>query len=272
MFNLEVLPKIKSEEKVENIEKEKDEQFLMSPLMLDNMKKNRNSKKAEFFDELDRRIDDLVGDSKLDVFEKIIEANQETKSDEWEEKIWDNQINEVMGSVDPKDKLIDIPDLILGELLKPLPRENQERVYIQRDIITLEKMLDVYKKYSENTDIVFHVSSKDIKDVLKSGKGDNAIYFSTDIKRLFNLKEAKYIYAFRLNKKNVELSKYCPVDCFGKLRTQDIDNIQIDDCIKIFDENNPEYRKNIIKKLGASFEESYRPASDHASEFMTSRS
>jgi len=235
------------------------------------MKKNKDLKKAQFFAELDQRINELVGESKLDIFGKIIEANQENKSDGWEDNVWDDQINEVMGSVDPKNKLIDVPDFIIGELLKPLPRENQERIYVQRDKITLEKMLEVYKKYNENTDIVFHVSGKEINDVLKSGKGEDAIYFSTDIKRLFNLKSAKYIYAFRLNKKNVALAKYCAVDCFGKLKTQDIDNVQIDDYIKIFDENNPEYRKNIMKKLGADFEADYVPATDQAAEFMASR-
>ena len=120
MFNLDVLPKAKSEKEVKSVESEKDDKFLMSPIILDNMKKNKDLKKAKFFAELDKRIDELVGDSKLEIFEKIIEANQKKKSEEWEEQIWDEQIDEVMGNIDPKDKLIDVPDLIVGELLLSL--------------------------------------------------------------------------------------------------------------------------------------------------------
>lgn len=277
MYNPELQIKTTKPREVDDIPREENQEekkadLLMSPLVLDNLKKNRNSiSKMKILEELEKTIDRVVGESKMKVFDTIVKANEEDRGDKWKEDLWKEHTKKLRTDADLDAKLISLPEEILGELLKPLPRENQERIYVQRDTIDLKKMLEVYNKYSGATDIAFHVSDRELKGVLKAGPGENAVFFSTDIKRLFNKKDAKYIYAFRMNKKNIEMSKYCGVDCFGKISTQEIDDIQIDDSIKIFDEKDPSYRKRILDKLAASFETSYRAANDHASAYMESR-
>lgn len=267
----EVIPKEAETTPKEEKKEEGREDFLMSPLMLTAMKKNRDLKKADFLERLKQRLDSIVGESRISVFDKIIKANEENRGNEWKEDMWEGHIDDVMENINPDDMLIDIPEEKLGALLRPLPRENQERIYVQRDKYPVKRLMEPLAKYGQTTDIAFHVSDLELKDVLKAGKGENAVYFSTNIKRLFYKKESKYIYAFRMSKKNIEMSKFCGVDCFGKLSTQEIDHTQIDDSIKIFDEKDPAYRQKIFDKLAAGFEKGYRAVNDHGSAFMESR-
>jgi hypothetical protein len=233
----------------------------------------KNRETMAFVDRLDKKIDEIVGSHKIDVFEEIKKHKNDQKWDV--DKMFDAEVDKkIEEGFDPNAKIITLPEDVLGELLKPMVKEIRENIYLGRNNISVGNLVLAYKKATKDSKFAFHVSPYDIKDRLEGSEKDSAIYFSTDIKRLFDQKGAKYLYAFRLNKDDLNKYQYGALDCFGKLIMKDKTSfIEIEGKIKMFDESgkDPAYRKKIIDELGAGFEKSYIPIEDEAAKFVETR-
>lgn len=181
-------------EEAEKKEEPKNNKFLMSLAELDRIRFGRlTPEKSEYLEELNNEIRRVVGEYNPRIFEKIKEANKQGEEDY---NFFDDQERMIEEAASLSTPLIDVPEQVLGEILKPLSQEIRQLIYVQRNKMTLENALAVYRKHIKNNQLVFHVSSHDVEGGLKKGKDDSAVYFSTDIKRLFNLTNPKYIYAF----------------------------------------------------------------------------
>ena len=116
---------------------------------------------------------------------------------------------------------------------------------------------------------IYHVSDGEIKDgKLIPGSGEDAVYFSTDIKRLFNNTGTKNLYAFRVLKSDMDRYRYGALDCFGKMRTADNQGVEIEDAISLYSKGDHSYRNKVLDSLGADFATNYHSASDRANAFM----
>lgn len=252
-----------------SVEKEnpiKNEKFLMSLSELDRIRfRPLTPEKSNYLEELNKEIQRVIGEYKPNIFEKIKEANSHGRENY---DFFNDQERMITEAASLSSTLTDVPEEVLGEILKPLNQEIRQLIYVQRDKITLERALAIYRKHIKNNQLVFHVSPYDINGGLKKGKDDSVVYFSTDIKRLFNLTNPKYIYAFFLDSKSIDRSKYGALDCFGKIALRDRDEIEVVDKIKIFDEKDQGYLKRVIKELGAGFDSSYSPSDNHAAQFI----
>lgn len=221
--------------------------------------------KKRFLEELDQKIDSLVGQYKPAIFDKIKKARAEGQDIN---SYLENNEKLLELAAPLKSRLIDLPDNLLGELLKPLDREVRQTLYVQRDTMTLETALAVYRKKVKKSRPVFHVSKYDIENYLEAGKTGPDIYFSTNIKKLFNLKEAKYIYLMTLNEDELDKYKYGATEFFGKIALPKGGKMEILDKIKIFDDKDPSYRQKTLTELGAEFDQDYVAADDHGARFM----
>lgn len=249
----------------------KKENFLMSPSELDSLRFGaKTPEKLVLLGQLNNEIDEIVANYKPKIFEKIKESRQ--KKEILGEDVEGNEIKEAVSIVGPGTKLQDLPTDILAKILRPMNKEARQMIYVQRDKISADKAWELFQHWSKEVVTVFHVSDRELSgDELRAGDKDTAVYFSTDIRRLFNLKDAKYLYAFRISKKTSDISAYGALDCFGKLNLKKGQGIEVEDKIKIFSEMDPSYRSEVLNSLGASFDESYQPAKDSTTHFMKSK-
>ncbi len=238
---------------------------------LDSRKSNpRKREDFQFIDGLNKRVVELAGGADTGWFDKIKELETENKS--VEDMDWEQGIKYLVeGTYNSDTKLSELVPSDLQHILKPLDRDTRELLFTQRRKISLEQALKVMKSRLEDTVVAYHVSPYDIKfeDGL-GGDNNDELYFSTDLKRLFNQKEAKYIYAFRMPKKELASRRYTDIDCFGKTRMNG-GREAICDKLSIFDPKDPSYRKKVLEEIGASFEENYYAASDSFERFQASQ-
>ncbi|MBN2854379.1 hypothetical protein JXK06_02500 [Patescibacteria group bacterium] len=250
--------------------KEKED-FLMSPSELDSLRFGaKTPDKLVLLDKLNNKIDEIVSNYKPEIFEKIKESRQKKEINN--DDINGDEIKKAISIAGPNAKLQDLPTDIFAKILRPMNTEARQMIYVQRNKISADKAWELFQHWSKEVVTVFHVSDRELSgDELRAGDKDTAVYFSTDIKRLFNLKDAKYIYAFRISKKTSDISAYGALDCFGKLNLKKGQGIEVEDKIKIFSETNPSYRSEVLNSLGASFDESYQPAKDSTTHFMKAK-
>lgn len=241
--------------------------FLMDLANLDRIRyyPKKTIENFDFLKKLDDQIDQITKNNKFGIFKLIKEKNQsiqDSKDKNSNINNYDfstNEMEDLITDYGTEKKLIDLPIDILGKILSPLPNEIRQTIYVQRNKITAKKALELYRHWVDNKIICFHVSDHEIKsNELQPGK-EGAVFFSTDIKKLFNLHSAKYIYAFRIDKKTAQGSHYSGApEYFGRLGGV----VPIEDSIKIFSEEDPNYRNEVLKSLGGEFDEGYSPSSD----------
>ncbi len=270
---------LKQEKKIDNADvinnkviqatNEKREKLLVDSIMeFQRMRNSKDSEKKKFVENVESKVEQITENSRENIFNKIISERKKGNID-WKDALYEEK-NKALSNIEdyePNKLLIELDDNSLGNALKPLDKELRENIYVIRDRVDLDQLNTIILKRAESSDIVFHVSPKEIQDEIKKSKEDEYIYFSSDLKKLFNLKTAKYIYALRINRDLLNKSKYSSVDCFHKLRAGS-EGFSIVDKIKIFDENNPSYRGNVLNSLGAEFYQDYLSSDDHGSEAM----
>jgi len=251
---------------------QKKDDFIMTATELHALRERRNTpEKNNFLQKLDERISQVTGGAKIDIFGSIIRKNEGGDSEQSGESAIEEEIIRVYAGGNLNRPLGDLPDEAIGKILKPIPSEARQMIYVQRNTMTIEKALEVSNRWAKDSVIGFHVSDKEIKNGLEAGSGDTSVYFSTDIKRLFHLNSAKYIYAFRLTKKTADSSSYGALDCFKKMQLKKGDKIEIEDSIKIFSEEDPSYRQRVLDSLGAKFDKSYSSVFDKGADFLESK-
>ncbi len=249
----------------ENKPEEKKDDFLMSVNKLDSMRFGaKTPEKNEFIKNLDQKIDKITGSFKLHIFDNLKEHKDDAN---WQlGDIFEEEANNILAEgIDLNTKLIDIPEEILGEILKPMSKEARQLIYVQRNVITMENALKAYMMWIKGGEIAFHVSPHEING--KLGEKGEPIFFSKDIKRLFDQREAKYIYAFRISNKTANISRYDGAPgYFGKLAAPG--GFEIEDSIKIFNESDPAYRVKAMAEIGANFDKTYKPANRSGDEYI----
>lgn len=219
----------------------------------------------KYLKDLDEAISKVLQNiSKESIFEKLMQKNKNSDNDS-KNYFTVSDLERILENYSLKEKLINLPEDIFGKILVNLPKDIQETVYIQRDVFDIQHAIKINKLRGEEPIVAYHVSSKEIKGgKIRPGDKEDAIYFSTDIKKLFDLKGAKYIYAFLIDKKTAAISRYPGApDYFGKLNTQ-MGGQEIIDNIKIVDENDNAFRSEILDKLGAEFDAGYSAAEQSA--------
>jgi len=270
----------KSVDKPRDLPEDNYKDLVMDPEIFYLLDKNPE-KNRPFFNRLDARLKELESCNELKIF-KILQKQQENLKNKNEDSNFDKNIQDFSfqeiskiidgGNYLPSEKLSDLPDNLLGLLLSPLPPGAKKTIYLDRYRKTLGEVLSVYDKWREKDSNVycFHLSPHEIKgDVLVSKKnkktGESGIYFSADIKNLFNLSNAKYIYAFKLDKRSLPSTRYDgSPDFFGRLE----DSVEIEDRMKIFSEEDPAYRDKILEKLGGAIYKGHSSSQDKAAEFL----
>lgn len=266
------LNNFKSENEGGNNSKENSEinrDYLMSVPQLDNIRRSPNNlsiEKRAILEGIDKRINEIVSSNMSFMFDKIIKDRKEgyvEKSDSGE------AIDELLSSYPLDAKLITLPDNLLAEIMRPLNFELRQSMFVQRDKRTIQDALKLYKLRVKDTVVAYHVSSEEIENRrLVPGKNENAVYFSTDIERLFNDTSAKNIYAFRILKSDINSYRYGGLDCFGKMKTSDIRGVEIEGAISLYSKGDRNYRFKVLDSLGASFAKDYYAASDSANSYM----
>lgn len=247
-----------------------DDFIVRDRLELDRKKNNPKREDFQFIADLNKRVVELAGGPSVGWFDKIQdlkEQNEELKDSDWEEGI--KYLTEGVYLSDTK--LAEIAPDDLKNILKPLDRDTRELLFTQRRKISLEQAVRVMKSRLEDTVMAYHVSPYDIK--FENGLGGDAndeVYFSTDLTRLFNQKEAKYIYAFRIPKKELASRRYNDIDCFGKMKMNGARE-SICDKLPIFDPQDHNYRQRVLESIGAGFEKDYYAASDSFERFQSQR-
>lgn len=247
-----------------------DNDFLMSPFKLDSIRNGtKTMEKRAFLDRLNKRLDEIVDKTEPTIFKNIIRKN---KGEDIEDKeILKQETDSILAGKSPSDKLSTISEEDLSKILKRLPRQTRQMIYVQRDSLKIKDAILAMDFHANNRVVLFHVDEHDIENELRPGKNEDSVYFSTDIKRLFNLDSAKYIYAVTMDKKASEASKYSGApDCFRKIKYKGEGDFEIVDKIKIFDEKDPSHRNKTIEDLGANFE-NYSPANASGANFLKSR-
>lgn len=250
-----------------NNSKKVGDDLIMSATRLHNLRQGiKTPEKTEIIDKLNKRLDEIVGKTEPCIFKNIIEKNNSRTPDDPND--FTKEIDAMLAGQNMNDKLSSLSEQALSKILRVMPRQIRQMIYVQRDTLTISQALLAMQHQIANRVVLFHVSERDIKDELRPGKNEDSIYFSTDIKRLFDLKNAKYIYAITVDKKTVEATKYegAP-DCFRKIKYQNSGDFEIEDKIKIFDEKDPSYRKRVLQDLDANFD-SYSPADASGSNFL----
>lgn len=249
-----------------------DDEFLMTVTELDSFRNGTKTvAKSEKLDRLNKKIDEVVAGGRVEIFKKLAEAQKEGRSIT---DLLSEDENELFENYSPDTKLMDLPQELIGKILKPMNKEIRQLIFVQRNTMTLKQAVRVHHNWTKNCVVAYHVSDKEIKEgFLKPDPkaADKAIYFSTDIKRLFNKKSTKYIYAFRLQKNRANTYQYGALDCFGKMDNNSADGIEIEDALSIFDPNDPSYRKRILDSIGAKFAENYHAADDTGDAFLKNR-
>lgn len=244
---------------------EKKDDFLMSVNKLDSMRFGpKNHEKTEFIKNLNQRINKITGSFKLNIFDNLKEHKDDAN---WRlGDIFEEEANNILAEgIDLNTKLIDVPEEILGEILKPMGQEARQLVYVQRDVITMENALKAYMMWAKGGEIAFHVSPFEING--KLGENGETIFFSKDIKKLFDQREAKYIYAFRISNKTANISRYDGAPgYFGKLASPS--GFEIEDSLKIFSEKDPSYRLKAMSEIGADFDKTYKPANRSGDDYI----
>jgi hypothetical protein len=225
-------------------------------------------------DALNQKIEQITGNFKLPVFETIksVKGDEDINVEKRLKELFNQEFAKIDTAWDGEMKLIDLPEDVLGKILKPMNKETRQLIYVQRNIYTLNQAHRVYDFWVNQCLVAYHVSDRDIKDKLVPKEGEDSVFFSTDIKRLFNLKSAKYIYAFRINEQVAKSSRYCAVDCFGQIKIDRRDGIEIEDSIPIFSPGDPSYRQQQLEDLGASFDQTYHSPKDSADQWLRRRS
>ncbi len=258
----------KVDDKKTETENNRESEFLMTMTELDSFRNptTKTPEKSEKLERLNQRIDEVVAGGHAEIFKKLAEAKKEGSS---KSNLLSEEIDELFENYPLDVKLIDLPESLLGKILKPMSKEIRQAIYVQRDKRTLEEAMRLYRNWTKDAVIAYHVSDREIKNgFLQPGHNESAVYFSTDIERLFNLKSAKYIYAFRLNKDKVDKYRYGALDCFGKMEMQNQQGVEIEDMVSIFNQDDPAYRQRVLDNLGAKFAENYHAASDTADAFL----
>lgn len=256
-----------SQEEILEIKKD----YLMSVPELDRIRMHPDprklspEKKAKL-EGVNRRIKEIIGEHKGSIFETIIKEREGEQGD-FDKS--DSGIDKILENYSLDAKLIELPDELLAEILRPLNSKIRQVLFVQRDKKTISDAIDVYKYRMDKTVIAYHVSDGEIKDgKLIPGSGEDAVYFSTDIKRLFNNTGTKNLYAFRVLKSDMDRYRYGALDCFGKMRTADNQGVEIEDAISLYSKGDHSYRNKVLDSLGADFATNYHSASDRANAFM----
>lgn len=253
----------------ENSEINRD--YLMSVPELDRIRRHPDPRKLSSenkakLEGLNNRLNEIVGSSMSFMFDKMIKDRKEGYVEKGEPG---EAIDELLSSYPLDAKLITLPDNIMAEIMKPLNFELRQTIYVQRDKRTVQDALKLYKLRLNDTVVAYHVSSEEIENrSLVPGKNENAVYFSTDIKRLFNDTAAKNIYAFRILKSDINSYRYGGLDCFGKMKTSDMRGVEIEGAISLYSKGDRNYRFEVLDSLGASFAKDYYAASDSANAYM----
>ncbi len=245
--------------------------YLMSVSQLDRLRRcsdpsKLSPEKKAILEGVNRRIEEVVGEKRGSIFENII---KERKGERGEFDKEDSALDEILENYSLDAKLIELPDNLLAEVLRPLNSEIRQALFVRRDKVSLKDAISVSKSRIKDSIIAYHVSDKEIAgDKLKPGRGEDAVYFSTDIKRLFNNTGTKNLYAFRILKKDMDRYRYGALDCFGKIKTSDKDGVEIEDSISLYSKGDHSYRNKVLDSLGAGFATNYHSASDRANAFM----
>lgn len=247
-----------------------NDDFLMT---MDDMRYLREGKKtiekSEKIDRLNKKIDEVVAGGHIEIFKKLAEAKKEGKKNP---NLLVEDSDEIFANYSPDTKLIDLPKELLGKILRPMNKEIRQTIFVQRNTMDLEQALRTQDKWTKESVVAYHVSPFEAKNGFLEKQREPAIYFSTDIERLFNRKDSKYIYAFRINKDKLATYEYGGLDCFGRMQMQnDLSRIEIEDGVSIFDPNDPSYRKRMLDNIGAKFAENYHAADDTAAAFLKNR-
>lgn len=254
----------------ESLELKKD--YLMTMRELDSLRlkpKLDNAEKMAKLEGLNNRIDSLIGENKGVIFDKIIKAKEQGNKEATKTS---RSIDHILESYALETKLIELPDNLLAEILRPLNHQIRQAIFVQRDKLNLSQAARTYARWVEDSVLAFHVSSREIKDAkLLPGEGEDAVYFSTDIERLFNNTSAKYIYAFHIPKDKLASYNYGALDCFGKFKIGDEQGIDIEDSISIYSKGDHSYRQKVLDALGAKFATNYYAATDHGNAYMEQR-
>jgi len=242
-------------------------EFLMDRDSLQKIVDKKTIENSKFLDELDKRINQITQNNKFGIFNKLMEKNKEAKDnnkvDDSKKAVEfyneDDLETDILSKYGFDEKLINLPDDVLGKILAPLNHEIRQTVYVQRDKLTLAQAAMIYRRWVNDKVVCFHVRERELEtNELKADKKspEKAIFFSTDINKLFDLHSAKYIYAFRIGKSTLRASQYegAP-EHFGRLEGA----VEVEDSIKIFSEEDPAYRHKTMKTIGADFDKSYAP-------------
>lgn len=251
-------------------DKKVDQEFLVSSILsFQRMRESKNPENKAFVAAVEKRVQELVGSARVNVFNKIMDL-KEQGVDDWQEVFKEKYTKEAYKKKGYNDQtpLISLDEESLASLLRPLNKELRENNYVTRDKRTFGEIFRNVGTRLEEDVWAFHVSPFELKDSIKPPEGEKFIYFSTDLKRLFDLKEAKYIYAFRVHKDTLKNSQYCAADFFHRLMNVNPQDFLIEDVIKIFNEKNPSYRQEVLKKLGADFYKDYLSNSSRGAEAM----
>lgn len=241
--------------------KKRDEEFLMSRDALDKAIKNN----PEIIKKIDEKISNILGGYKISIFDEL---KKHKEDDNWQiGSIFAEEVKKIRESnIDPNLKVIDAPEVVLSSLLKVLTPEMRRLAYVQRANWSVLNASMVMLMRGVDSKVVYHVSPYEISR--KIGGKDQEIYFSTDIKNLFDLKEGKYIYAFRLDKKTLDGARYDGApSCFGKRALKE--GIEIEDSITIYDPLKPGYRAQVMDEIGAKFNSDYKAANRGGDKYLS---
>ena len=251
-----------------------DKKLIMDRDGLDRLVKQagRSPENRQLLDELEKRITEISGGQRIHIFDSL-KKKERGEKDEYEISYED--ISKAIENIPLETKLRDLPKDLLGKIYHPLSNEIRQLLYVQRENFSLEQALRIIRHWTSDKVITaFHVSSREMKvgDKLIPGDNEGAVFYSNDIKHLFNnVNEAKYIYAFRLSRDTDNRARYAGApEHFRKLGVQD-SGVEIEDAIKLIDEKDLGYRKKVMSELGAFFEESYRGAGSSVERFIESR-
>lgn len=231
-----------------------DKSFLMSPLEIHNLQTGRKSpERFAKLDALDKHINEIVGHGSFKVFKKLAEKKQsgEQQDDDANDLLVED-IEQIESHYNLEETmLIDLPLELLAKILKPLNKEIRQRIYVQRDKISLSKAILVYERWTKDATIAYHTSPTKIEGGFLNSQ-DGKVYFSTSIKHLFSRNgNAKYIYAFRIT--NPEKYRMDNFEKFGKLEIGSSSGVEIEDMYSISDPNDPSYRQKALDAIGAEF-------------------
>jgi len=244
--------------------------LIMSLSDLDSIRNNRTKdiQKDEFINILDKEISKAMGEVHFDVFKTIMEKQKDPNYSG--DEILDSESRQVIEKLPLNTPIENLPKELLGKILSIMDQERRQLVYVQRNTMTIESIMNLFEFFKKDMALGFHVSDHEIKDKkLMPGPNENAIYYSNNIAHLFNNKnDGKFIYVFMISKKTDKNADYGATENFRKLYVPQNSGIEILDSVAIFKKGDPGYQTEILNKLGASFDKNYRGTGARGEMFM----